>query len=214
MNTRSLEKVLTAARSYQQWHDQSRSMRDCATGSPFFRQPSPLLSVITQAKGQQLGVWWRLQTPPRKSPELGAGLVQDELCGEAAAPTTPGLPHLNSRSWWFPPRQDTAVRPRVQQNAFWWRTISWPSLEFQLQASSPTRAKHNLSQFLSTGCTSLDYGSSQYISAGHVHIPEQSLSQTETGHQDWTNALSDPKQDNWIYKGYFPSLLSITSFSD
>lgn len=151
MNTRSLGKVLTAARSYQQRlrrHDKSQSMRDRAIGSPFFRQPSPLLSVITRAKGQHLGACWRQTSNTAwKSPELRAGLVQNEHCGEAAAPTTPKLPHLNSRSWCFPPRQDTALKPRVQQIVSQWRTISWPAPGSQLQASHQNREKHNLSQF-------------------------------------------------------------------
>lgn len=199
MNTRSLGKVLTAARSYQQWlgrHDKSQSMRDRAAGSPFFRQPSPLLSVITWAKGQQLGSCWRQTSNTAwKTPELGAGLVQNEHCGEAAQ-TTPRLPHPNFRSWVFPQRQDTALRPRAQQNASQRRTISWPALGSQLQASTQNREKH-LSRFPSKDCTSLDYGISQYITTSHEeHISEQSLPKTETGHQDWTNAVSNPKQEN------------------
>lgn len=179
MNTQSLGRVLTAARSYQQWlerNDKSQSMRDRATGSPFFRQSSPLLSVVTRAKGQQLGACWRQTSNSTwKNPGLGAGLEQNEHHGEAAL-TTLRLLHLNSRSWCFPQRQDTALRPRVQQNASQWRTISWPALGSQLQASSQNREKHNLSQFPSKDCTSLDYETSQYISTSHKeHISEQSL---------------------------------------
>lgn len=144
MNTRSLGKVLTAARSYQQWHDQSRSMRDRATGNPFFRQPSPLLSVITQAKGQQLGVCWRqTSNTAGKSPELRAGLVQDELCGEAAAPTIPRLPHLSSRSWCFPPKarycceaQGTAKRCLVKNHL-----LAFPGFPISSFTSNQSKAQ-------------------------------------------------------------------------
>lgn len=190
-------------------------MRDYASGSLFFRQHSLLPSVITQVRGQQLVICSRQSSNTSwESSELGAELVQSRFCGEAAAateaPASAAFSKGKTLHW--------GLGHHLQQHASRWSSISWPALRSQLQVPSQTRIKHNLPHCPCKGYMPLYYGSSlQHIHTNYNEcISEQSLSQTETGHQgvktEQMQWVTSEKQEKFA-KGFPPLLSSLVPIS-
>lgn len=82
--------------------------------------------------------------------------------------------------------------------------LPWgPKFKFHLKTGKSKTCHSSLPKAAHLRTTGPQNTSAQVIS-------EPCLSQTETGHHDWTNAVSEPKQENGIYKGYFPPLLRVS----
>lgn len=92
--------------------------------------------AISHYLSQRSAAWCVLEADfkhPWKKPRAGSRISAKWTLQRGSSPDHPEAPTSEFQELMLsPPRQDTALRPRVQQNASWWSTISWPSLGSQI----------------------------------------------------------------------------------